>query len=355
MGQLNSRSLQVLGTIIEEYISTASPVGSKTVAEHSGLKLSSASIRNSMGELTELGLLEQPHTSAGRVPTSRAFRLYIDNMLRPHPLSPAESQAIIESLNHEEFELNEILRRATSLVSAHCNQVSMLLAPERKSARWSGIGFTRSGRGKVLAVLALEGGMLETRLINTDIDFNSDELLRFGNYLNAHFKGMTLLAARQAIVDELTRAGRDLEKIFRQALTLGARTMQGLQHDERELFVEGTRTIFDQAEFANLESAREMFAFLEEKSRLLELLDAALTKSDVQVSFCDEDGGLPGCSVVSAPFGIRGASDGGQSSGQSTASGVVSIIGPSRMNYSLVMPVISCISGALTQILQARA
>ena len=355
MHQLSSRNLQVLGTIIEEYIATAAPVGSKAVAGRSSLNLSSASIRNCMAELTELGLLEQPHTSAGRVPTSRAFRIYIDSLLRLRPLSSADSSVIMQSLDNADLDINEIFKRATGLVAEHCRQVSMVLAPERKSARWSGIGFTRSGRGKVLAVLALEGGMVETRLISTDIDFRAEELMRFGSYLNAHFKGMTLWTARQSIVDELARAGRDLEKIFRQALTLGAQTVHSL-HDERELFVEGTSTIFDQVEFSSLDSARGMFAFLEERSRLLELLDAALTNSNVQVSFCEEGSGLPGCCVVSAPYGALGGMRGGaQGEVGGTAAGVVSIIGPNRMDYSQVMPVITCISGALTRILQARA
>jgi len=340
---LDQRNLQVLNTIIEEYISTAAPVGSKLVSKNSDLKLSPASMRNSMSELTELGFLEQPHTSAGRVPTNKAFRLYIDRMLYVKPLDEGAKNVIVQSLDLDELAINDIFRKAAGLTADRCNQVSMLLAPERKSARWSGIGFTQSGRNKVLAVLALEGGMIETRLINTDSNFSTDELVRFGNYLNAHFKGLSLWAARQAILDELTRAGRDLQQIFKQALTLGVQAVDNMDMN-RELFVDGTRAIFDQAEFADLSSAREMFAFLEERSRLLELLDAALSNSSVHVSFCDEESGLPGCSMVSAPYGS-----------ENTVSGVISVIGPSRMNYSAVMPVLSCISGALTKILEVRA
>lgn len=340
---LNQRNLRILNTIIEEYISTAAPVGSKIVAQKSDLKLSPASMRSGMAELTELGFLEQPHTSAGRIPTSKAFRLYIDSLLYLRPFDEEAETAIVQSLASEEMEINSIFRRAAGLMADRCNQVSMLLAPERKSARWSGIGFTKSGRNKVLAVLALEGGMVETRLISTDSNFSVSELLRFSNYLNSHFKGMSLWAARQAILVELAGAEHDLEQIFKQALTLGVQAVDNVDTD-RELFVDGTRTIFNQAEFADLDSVREMFAFLEEKGRLLNLLNAALSSSSVQVSFCDEDSGLPGCSIVSAPYGSR-----------NTAFGVISVIGPNRMNYSEVMPVLSCFSGALTRILQVRA
>lgn len=338
MSQLSSRNLKVLETIIDEYIATASPVSSKAVARHSSLGLSPASIRNCMAELTELGLLEQPHTSAGRIPTNQAFRIYIDSLLQLQPPNQQTIASIFKLIDNEELDINEIFRRAAGIVAEHCHQVSMLLTPQRKSSRWSGIGFTPVGSCKVLAVLALEGGLMETRLINTGTDFHADELIRFGNYLNAHFKGMTLFTARQAILKELSNAGRHL-----QALTLGVQTVDSV-HEERELFVDGTSAIFEQVEFANLKSAREMFAFLAERNRLLELLDAALTNSSVQVSFYDESNGLPGCSMVSSTYG-----------NSNTACGVVSILGPSRMNYSLVMPVISCISGALTRILQARA
>jgi heat-inducible transcription repressor HrcA len=261
---LNQRNIQILNTIIEEYIATAAPVGSKVVAQNSNLKLSPASMRNSMAELTELGFLEQPHTSAGRIPTSKAFRLYIDSLLYVRPLDEDAETAIMQSLACEEMEINSIFRRAAGLMAARCNQVSMLLAPERKSARWSGIGFTKSGRNRVLAVLALEGGMVETRLISTGSNFSVSELLRFSNYLNAHFKGMSLWAARQAILIELAGTEHDLEQIFKQALTLGVQAVDNVDTD-RELFVDGTRTIFNQAEFADIDSVREMFAFLEEK------------------------------------------------------------------------------------------
>lgn len=343
MSQLSSRNLKVLGTIIDEYIATAAPVGSKAVVRRSGLALSPASIRNCMAELTEAGLLEQPHTSAGRVPTNRAFRIYIDSLLTPRPLERETVSAISALLEAEDLDTQEIFRRAAGIVAAHCHQVSMLLTPRRKSARWSAIAFTQAGRRQVMAVLALEGGLIETRLLHTETAFHADELIRFGNYLNAHFQGMTLLAARQALAEEMSRAERHLETIFQQALALGAQAVDSV-HEERELFVEGTSAIFEQAEFSNLESAREMFALLEERNRLLELLDAALTGSSVQVSFYDEKSGLPGCSMVSSTYGTP-----------HNACGVVSILGPSRMNYSLVMPVLTCISGALTRILHKRA
>ncbi|MBQ4132914.1 MAG: heat-inducible transcription repressor HrcA [Desulfovibrionaceae bacterium] len=343
MSQLSSRNLQVLGSIIEEYINTAAPVGSKAVAGHSCLGLSPATIRNCMAELTELGLLEQPHTSAGRVPTNRAFRIYIDSLLTLRPLESHTATSISDLMYNDDLEINEVFRRAAGIVAEHCHQVSMLLTPRPQSSRWSCIGFAPAGKRKVMAMLALEGGQVETRMLDTESDYSADELINFGNYLNAHFKGMTLLAARQALAEELSCVERRLENIFQQALALAAQTINSVK-EERKLFVDGTSSIFEQAEFASLESAREIFVFLEERNRLLELLDATLSSPSVQVSFYDQNNDLPGCSIVSSAYGAP-----------HTEGGVVSILGPSRMNYSQVMPVITCISDALTRILQARA
>ena len=354
LGQLDQRSLCILTTIIEEYITSAMPVGSKWLAANSQLSLSSASMRNSMANLTELGYLEQPHTSSGRVPTNKAFRLYIDRLLDLRPLPLEEKGEILQALGQNDLEMGEVLRRATALVAARCNQVSMVLAPEPKAARWNSIGFAQSGPGKVLAIMLLQGGMVETRVISTTTKFSSDELTSFGNYLNSNFQGMTLACARKAIEEELSHAEAHLEKMMQQALTLGGQAVTHMTFD-RELFVEGTKTILDQVEFSDISSAREMFAFLEERTRLLELLDATMdgTKTiqpqlqtiqpEVQVNFWRAHA-LPGCSMVSAPYGNK-----------LLGGGVVSVIGPSRMNYSAVMPVVSYISTALTNILKGRA
>ena len=363
MSQLDIRSIRILTTIIEEYIASAAPVGSKWVAANSQLSLSSASMRNSMANLTELGYLEQPHTSSGRVPTNKAFRLYIDRLLDLRPLPLEEKNEILRALGQNDLEMSEVLRRATALVASRCNQVSMVLAPEPKAARWNSIGFAQSGPGKVLAIMLLQGGMVETRIISTSTKFSSDELTSFGNYLNSNFQGMTLASAREAIEEELTHAEAHLQKMMQQALTLGGQAVAHMTFD-RELFVEGTRAILDQVEFSDISSAREMFAFLEERTRLLELLDATMNEAqtiqpsihssiqssmqspmqpEVQVNFWRAHA-LPGCSMVSAPYGNN-----------RLGGGVVSVIGPSRMNYSAVMPVVSYISTALTNILQGRA
>ncbi|BFR47815.1 heat-inducible transcriptional repressor HrcA [Nitratidesulfovibrio sp. HK-II] len=346
MPTLGQRETQVLATIIESYIASASPVGSRAVAEHSGLRLSPASMRATMSDLTDLGYLEQPHTSAGRVPTARAFRLYVDSLLRPLPLGCAEREAIADELTRQELEISGILRRAANLLSGHARQLGMVVAPSEDEARWRSIEFAPAAEGLVLAVLMLEGGLVRTRTVRVDERYAQDELVRFGNYLNEHFRGLPLSEARDRIGRELARAGSRLEEMCMRALALSRRAVEHMG-DDRELIVNGTLNMLEHAEFTDVSRMRDLLTAIEERSRLLELLDRTLSEKDVRITFCQDvpegaPDGLRGCSVVSAPYG------------GDTPRGVVSVVGPLRMDYAKIVPVVQCVSRSLTQLFRER-
>ena len=343
---LNQRETEVLTTIIESYIASASPVGSRLVAEHPRLGISPASIRNTMAELTERGYLSQPHTSAGRVPTAKAFKLYVDAILKIVPLSgqaQSDMAEVLYSRDVESLEITAILRRASDLLAERCHQVSMVLAPEHMDRRWQRIDFVPAARNLVLAVLVLEGSQVETRLVPTDHAFNADELIKFGNYLNTHFQGLPLARARQDILQEMLGAGDHLERMCVQALSLANSAMDMLA-SERRLFVNGALNILDKAEFADVGQIRNMFSLLEERSRLLSLLDGTLHSADVKVTFHQEEteAGPMDYSMVSASYGDEGPR------------GAVSIIGPHRMNYAQVVGMVDYIAKTLTCILKTR-
>lgn len=351
MSALGPRETHVLTTIIENYIASAAPVGSRTVAKRSGLALSPASMRNTMSDLTDMGYLEQPHTSAGRVPTPRAFRVYVDALLRHAGEGRGAHKGMLETLHRHDPEVGALLRRASELVSEHARQVSMVLAPGPAEARLRSLDFVPAGEGLVLAVLVLEGGMVRTRVVRAEARYASDELGRFGNYINAHYRGHTLSGVRNRIHRELSGGGEQLEAMCAKALTLGRLALDTLD-EEREIYVNGTRNILDQAEFADLGRMRELMEALEERTRLLELLDRTILEDDVHVTFCPEDlkaeaesathKGLRGCSMVSAPYGGE------------TALGVIGVIGPVRMDYRTVVPLVGAMSRALTELLRER-
>lgn len=346
MATLGRRETQVLATIIESYIASALPVGSRAVAEQSGLHLSPASMRATMSDLTDLGYLEQPHTSAGRVPTQRAFRLYVDSLLCLHPLDRQERDAIVDEISRQELEISGILRRAATLLSDRARQLCMVVAPSEGEARWRSIEFASAAEGLVLAVLVLEGGIVRTRTVRVDERYGPDELVRFGNYLNEHFRGLSLSEARDRIGRELARAGTRLEELCVRALDLSRRAVAHMG-DDRELIVNGTLNMLDHAEFTDVSRMRNLLAAIEERSRLLELLDRTLSERDVRITFCQDvpDGapdGLRGCSVVSAPYG------------GDTPRGVVSVVGPVRMDYARIVPVVQCVSRSLTELFRER-
>ena len=342
---LNQRETEVLTTIIESYIASAAPVGSRLVSEHPRLGISPASIRNTMAELTERGYLCQPHTSAGRVPTAKAFKLYVDAILKALPPSVQAQAHMADALaqDMEGLEITAMLRKASDLLSGHCRQVSMVLAPESMDRRWQRIDFVPAARNLVLTVLVLEGSLVETRLVPTDNAFDADELIKFSNYLNTHFQGLTLARVREGIMQEIMGAGDNLERMCFQALGL-ARSAMDMLAAERQIFVNGALNILDKVEFADVGQIRNMFSLLEERSRLLSLLDGTLHSSDVRVTFHQEEtgDGPMDYSLVSASYGDDGPR------------GAISIIGPHRMNYAQVVGMVDYISKTLTYILKKR-
>lgn len=344
--RLNNREHAVLATIVEHYIRSARPVGSRTVARDSGLSLSPASMRTVMADLTDRGLLEQPHTSAGRAPTPRAFRWYLSTVLAPGDLGGDERKAILGPLDDERLELPEILRRASHALSSCVRQVGMALAPGGFDVRWRSIDFVSVRSGLVMAVLVLDGGVVQNRMLPVREEFERDELVRFGNYLNHHFAGMTLSEARTRIVRELDVAGRRMDRLYRRALTLANATFDA--DDGRDLFVGGTARLLEQPEFTDAQTVRELLGLFDERTRLLELLDRTIEAGEMRITFSTEAEDGQGMthheySLVSSPYG-----------GEGGPRGVVGVMGPLRMDYAKVVPAVDFTARVLTDLIRNR-
>lgn len=341
---LSQREIDVLSTIIETHITTAAPVGSGAVAKSSRLRLSSASMRNIMSELTEKGFLSQPHTSAGRIPTPKAYRLYVDFVLQFSPPSPKNRKTVLQQLTEHGFEVDHILRKASGMVSSLSHQVAMVLAPEKNDVRWRRIDFSQLADKLVLVVLVLDGGMVRNRVVEVEHSVTTEELTVFSNYLNTHFTGLTLSEARTRIGRELKDTEIHLKKLCSHALHLARLAFTDMQ-EERELFVEGRVHVLEQAEFADTERLHSLLSLLEKRSRLLTLLDKTLQSNDVTITLGEESDQdcLGGYGMVAAPYG----NDQGPL-------GVVSVIGPVRMDYAAVVPVVNCISQSLSTLLKHR-
>jgi len=342
---LTPREIDVLHIIVEGYIQSASPVGSRYVAKNSSLNLSPASMRNIMADLTEKGYLAQPHTSAGRVPTDRAFRYYVDTLLKPGT-PPEKLQATIqEYLSQAGLELSGILDKTSKLISDQSSLVGMAVAPQSSFVCWKHIDFVRVSPGLVMAVLVFEGGMVQQKLLSVEEKDRAEDLEKYRNILNEQFQGKPLYEVKQRILSEMEIARSKFNKLYERALNL-VQEACGDEEEDRQVFVDGTLKVWDQMDSKDLESMRELLEFLEHRTDLMDILDQITRTEGLTVVFGSQITGrnLSEWSIISSPYGIR-----------DRALGVVGTLGPVHMDYSRLVPLVDYIAKMLNQILESRA
>ena len=339
---LLDRERAVLTTIIEAYIGSAAPVGSRAVSKQSPLGLSPASIRNIMADLTEAGYLDQPHTSAGRVPTAKAFRFYLDEVMCLAPLSQTDQRRITANLATAGLEVDDLLRQASRLLSGLSLQVAMVIAPNHAGARWKRIDFSLLNPGLVLVLLVLQGGIVRKRVIETAPEVTGDDLVSCGNYLNHLFTDMTVTEVRSRILRELAEAKRSLNALCRRALTMARSAFDQHREAASAVIVDGTPNILCQPEFTDAEHMRELMRVLEERTILLELLDKTANELKTVITIGDESdqAALAELGVITAPYGVG-----------SHPLGAIGLIGPLRMDYAKLVPVVNFTACALTRLL----
>jgi heat-inducible transcriptional repressor len=337
---LPDREREVLTTIIEAYIATATPVGSRAVSKQSPLGLSPASIRNIMADLTETGYLEQPHTSAGRIPTAKAFRFYIDEVMLEKPLNDASQRRIATVLSTAGLDMGAILRQASRLLSGLSLQVAMVVAPRHAETRWKRIDFSLLNPGLVMVILVLQGGLVRNRVIETSVEVTADDLVGYANYLNHLFTDRTVAEVRSLLVAELREAERTLNALYQRALTLAQAAFERDSEPAAEVIVDGAANILSQPEFADNIHVREVMRVLEERTILLALLDKTATEPRTVITIGPESdlAALADLGVITAPYGAGPL-------------GAIGLIGPLRMDYATLVPVVNFTANALTRLL----
>ncbi|MFW6177498.1 MAG: heat-inducible transcriptional repressor HrcA [Desulfohalobiaceae bacterium] len=341
---LNSREIDVVNIIVQAYIQHAVPVGSRYVAKQSGLGLSPASMRNVMADLTDKGYLTQPYTSAGRIPTQKAFRFYVDSMLKPGPLSSEQQKSIREYLTQAGLQFSDILEQTSKLISAQASQVGMAVAPQKDLVRWQQIDFVLIRPGLVLAVLVFQGGIIQNKLLKVEEKLTADDLVKFSNYLNESFQGRTILEVKSKILEQMQEARSRFNELYSKALRLAREAFS--QESEPEIFLEGTVQVLDRLDNKELSSMRELLEFLEQRSELLELLEKISQSSEgLSIVFGKEFYGpeLGEWGLISSPYQVRGQT-----------LGMVGTIGPIHMDYSRLVPMVDYIAKMLSEILETR-
>ena len=341
ISDLTDRARDVFRLVVDSYVATGAPIGSKTLAQASGLNLSPASIRNVMQELEELGLLASPHTSAGRLPTERGLRLFVDGMMQS--LEPsAEERAAIESRAGSGGRVEEALAATTAALSGLSACAGLVMVPKRE-LRLRSIGFVPLSPAQALAVLVSEDGSVENRVIELAGGMNPSALVEAGNYMSATLGGLTLAEARVRIEREIA-AGRTAIHGAARALVEQGLAVWSEDGERRPiLIVRGQGRLIDTAAAADLDRVRDLLDDLEGKQEIAQLLDSASAGDATRIFIGAENKlfALSGSSVIARPF--RGT-DG-------RVVGVVGVIGPTRLNYARVVPIVDFTAATLARLM----
>jgi heat-inducible transcriptional repressor len=343
MELLGERGTWVLKSVVAQYIVTGEPVGSRTVAKTSGLNLSSATIRNLMLDLEEAGYLHQPHTSAGRLPTPKGFRYYVDHILPVQELGRSMQQQIQEAFASPAHEPQELFRQASRVLSLATGHPALLLAPRPQGMRLKHMQFISLSEDGVLTILVSQDNQVQTRFVRTEHRFSQEVLDRFSRYLNELCQNLTLGESRQAILVKMEEEKSLFDKMISQALTLSRQVLQN--DEEEELYIEGTSHILDYPEFtADVDKIRSIFKAFEEKHHLVLLLDQTMAAQGVQIIISPEEH-FPEMqlSLVASSYGA-----------QQTSLGSLGVIGPMRMDYARLVPIVRYTASMVTDLLTKR-
>ncbi|HET9155664.1 MAG TPA: heat-inducible transcriptional repressor HrcA [Myxococcaceae bacterium] len=337
---LSDRARDVLHAIIREYISTGDPVGSQQLARTSGFEVSSATLRNVMADLEELGYLEKPHTSAGRVPTDRAYRFYIDTLIRLRDPNPRDRDLIQRGIaSGAPFE--DALQGAGRILHFLTRHAGVVVTPRPTSGTFHRIEFVRLREGRVLAILVDQDAQVHNRPVALDFEMSQEELVRASNYLSELLEKLPLEQIRGRIEQELAQDQAAYDQLAAKALKLGL-LATGLPPTEK-VFIEGTGSFLEAPEFADIERMKALFRTLEEKTRLVSLLDRVQRAREMQIFIGHESDLSPGgeVSLVATPYGPADRS-----------LGTVGVIGPTRMNYQRVIPLVQFTAQVLSSALK---
>jgi len=338
---LSERQAAVLRAIVHAYVGEAAPIGSQTLTHLLPMHISPASVRATLAELAGLGLVEQPHKSSGRIPTEQGLRLFVDRLLDPKQLD-ASNVASYEVRNItysvDEAEPDSVVNVASQLLSDCTHQLGFVVAPRLERIVLSRISLVRLSSERVLVVLVSKNGGTHRRVIAGDGEWDQRELDRTAVLLSKRAAGRTLVEVRAALIAESEQLRDRAGELLARAIDLGRRAVAA-GDDEVDLVIETRLALLDQPEFHDPQRIRDLFAALETKNRLLEVLDRMLDSRGVRVAFGDEvdEPGLHDCALVASRYG-----------GPDAPLGMLGVIGPVRMDYGRVIPLVDCLSQVIT-------
>lgn len=329
---MDERAKALLKTLVELYIAEGTPVGSRTLSRASGLELSPATIRNVMADLEEMGLIASPHTSAGRVPTARGYRVFVDTMLTARPLDALRSELAPGAREQlQGAQPGRVIAHAAQMLSNLSSFVGVVTAP-RKPSVFHHIEFMRLGERRVLLILVAPDGDVQNRVIVTARDYSQTELVEAANFLNTHYAGLTIDAVRERLQQEVETLRSEIATLMQAAVQAGSEAIA----ESDPVVVSGERNLLAVQDFGHdLGSLRKLFDLFEQKTQLMRLLDVSSRAEGVRIYIGGESGVVPyeELSIVSAPYEVDGQ-----------VVGTLGVIGPTRMPYERMIQIVDITS-----------
>jgi heat-inducible transcriptional repressor len=337
---LDRRAQVLLKTLVERYIAEGEPVGSRVLSRYSGLDLSPATIRNVMSDLEELGFIASPHTSAGRIPTPRGYRVFVDTLLTTKPLDRLEISQLEDNLLPDQPQ--RLINSASQLLSELTHFAGIVVAPRRKSPAFRHLEFLPLSEKRVLLIIVTPDGNVQNRILFTDKKYSPAELTSAANFLNQNYAGLTFDEIRRRLQAELQQLRENMSELMTDALDASDKA---ITESAEDYVISGERNLLDSEDLAsNVKRLRELFELFEKKTLLIRVLDSSARAQGVQIFIGGESGIAPldECSVVTAPYEVDGQ-----------VVGTVGVIGPTRMAYERVIPIVDItaklLSSALSQ------
>ena len=327
---LNDRAAILLKRLVASYISDGQPVGSKQLAQDAGLDISSATIRNVMCGLEKDGLVVAPHTSAGRIPTERGLRLFVDSLLEVQPIEEKLVSQLQQQLDPD-MEMNDLVNHASQMVSEMTQMAGIVSVPKQTHAKLRHIEFLPLPEKRVLAIMVTNEKDVQNKVLHLDKEYNADELQHAANFLNQQFIGQDVHQIRESLLQDLDRSRQDVDNVMKTVVEVADKALSDDEIVQPEFIVQGETNLVRYNENTDREQLQHLFEIFDRKREMLGLFDRCVHSEGVKIFIGHEAGfeGFGDCSVITAPYSIG-----------DNAVGVLGVIGPARMNYDKVIPVV---------------
>lgn len=327
----SDRAQHILRVLVEHYIREGSPVGSRTLSKNSGLELSPATIRNVMADLEDLGFVAAPHTSAGRVPTAKGYRFFVDTLLKLRPPAEREIDQLQDQLRDDSpTGAKAVAATASSALSSLTSLAGIVTIPRQHRTTLRQVEFLPLSDRRILAILVVNDAEVENRILNVERDYSAEELRRASNFLTEHFAGQELQTVRARLVQELRSTRESVNQMMIDAVSIAQKALETGQ-DAARFVLSGQNKLMDFDELSDVDKLKQLFEAFNQQREILHLLDRSIEADGVQIFIGEESGYqiLDDCSIVAAPYHL-----------DDDIVGVVGVIGPTRMAYERVIPIV---------------